>query len=388
MARKGEVFNRFARPRLLRKRISSIETMVGALLILIIFAMAAWLVDQRDRYDPAERDIDIALLEAQSVEDTLYKTSLKRWRDPELEMASSTAVSLGPFDSSLLAGGWRSSGNPQIFDRENLFEKINGQAEQYLKFGFEELMVLSLEHPARGRFLDVFLYDQGTFEGSLGVYQELRGDRPVQQRGSVQYTSNPLGAMGISGSLHFQITADAADAAVEEMTARVLATLSKRDVADALPAGYSFLHLTMGIPFDGIAYQPTNVFQYRFASEFWFASIKDAEDARIFIHAAPSEGEARELYQRLHRELLEDYESIQSADHSVLLRHRFLETHFGLLQEGTRVFGFERHPDGVAAVQLLESLPAILTGAEVREQTDADGEAQEGYHVGEEREYR
>ncbi|HIE72193.1 MAG TPA: glycosyltransferase, partial [Planctomycetes bacterium] len=53
-------------------------------------------------------------------------------------------------------------GRPQTFDTEPLYKKINGQAEQYLKFGFTSLTVLELEHPNDGRSLDVFL---GTSSG-------------------------------------------------------------------------------------------------------------------------------------------------------------------------------------------------------------------------------
>ena len=75
--------------------------------------MTYWLVEQRSNYDPGERDIDIALLVAQSVEDNLYKTPLKRWRDPNLADVGVASVALGPFKPSLLEGGWRAVSTPQ-----------------------------------------------------------------------------------------------------------------------------------------------------------------------------------------------------------------------------------------------------------------------------------
>lgn len=379
MARKGKIFNRLGRPKLLRKVISRTETVVGVVLLLSIVAMAAWLIEQRDHYDPGERDIETSLLVAQSVEDNLYKTSLKRWRDPTLVENGTVLVRLGPFDPSLLSGGWRANGDPQVFDRDHLFEKINGQAEQYLKFGFEKLQVLQLEHPASGRYVDVYLYDQGTFEGGLGVYQEMRGNKPVKQEGSVQYTANSLGAIGICGSLFFQITADEPGAMVEEMTARVVAALSQRNIGGPLPAGYVTLHQGMQIGFDRIAYQPTNVFQYRFASNFWFASIEGAKDARIFMHSAVSDAAAQQLFEQLHRELLEDYHVIDSSPGQLLLKHQFLETFFGLAQEGVHLFGIERQPDRSAAEAQLASLRLRLTGTAPTQDWEADGGDAPGY---------
>ncbi len=379
MARKGKIFNRLGRPKLLRKVISRTETVVGMVLLLSIIAMAVWLIEQRDHYDPGERDIETSLLIAQSVEDNLYKTPLKRWRDPTLAENDTVVVRLGPFDQSLLSGGWRAHGDPQIFDRDNLFEKINGQAEQYLKFGFEELQVLQLEHPASGRYVDVYLYDQGTFEGGLGVYQELRGNKPVRQEGSVQHTTSSMGAIGICGSLFFQITADEPGAMVEEMTARVVASLSERNIDDSLPDGYATLHQEMQIEFDRIAYQPTNVFQYRFASNFWFASIEGDEVARIFIHSAVSDAAAQQLFEQLHRELLEDYDVIDSSPGQILLKHQFLETYFGLAQEGIHLFGIERHSDRLAAEAQLASLRLQLTGPVPTQELEADGGDEPGY---------
>ena len=379
MARKGKIFNRLGRPKLLRKMISRTETVVGVVLLLSIIAMTVWLVEQRDHYDPGERDIETSLLVAQSVEDNLYKTPLKRWRDPTLVENGTVVVRLGPFDPSLLSGGWRANGDPQLFDRDNLFEKINGQAAQYLKFGFEKLQVLQLEHPTSGRYVDVYLYDQGTFEGGLGVYQELRGNKPVRQEGSVQYTSNSLGAIGICGSLFFQITADESGAMVEEMTARVVTSLSQRNIDDSLPDGYATFHQGMQIEFDRIAYQPTNVFQYRFASNFWFASIEGDEDARFFIHSAVSDAAAQQLFEQLHRELLEDYDVIDSSPGQLLLKHQFLETYFGLALEGVHLFGIERHSDRSAAEAQLASLRLRLTGPVPTQDWEADGGDEPGY---------
>ena len=46
------------RPKLLRKVISRTETVVGAVLLLSIIAMTVWLIEQRDHYDPGERQIE------------------------------------------------------------------------------------------------------------------------------------------------------------------------------------------------------------------------------------------------------------------------------------------------------------------------------------------
>ena len=380
MAKKGKVFNRLERPRLLRKEISTTETAVGVLLLLVILGMIYWLVEQRSNYDPGERDIDIALLVAQSVEDNLYKTPLKRWRDPNLGDLSEAPVALGPFDPSLLEGGWRSVSTPQTFEADTLYEKINGQADQYVKFGFQKLTVIELEHRGTGRFLDVFLYDQGTFEGSLGVYQEQRGGRATEQFEGVHYTPNVIGAIGMSGRVFFHIIADAPDKSIEVMTRRVVMALARLGQQGVPPTGFEILNSGLGVPFEQIGYQPSNVFQYRFAQHFWFGDLEGTEDARIFVHTAKTPSDARQLYDKLLAELLEDYDVIESAPTHTFLQHRFLKTYFGLRHEGASVFGVEKHPQAEGVAVALKRLQTTLAGDGDGPKSREDLEGEDGYH--------
>lgn len=380
MAKKGKIFNRLGRPRLLRKEISIIETGVGVLLLLVILGMTYWLVEQRTNYDPGERDIDTALLVAQSVEDNLYKTPLKRWRDPSLADQTAAPVGLGPFDPSLLNDGWRSVSTPQTFEADTLYEKINGQADQYVKFGFQKLTVIELEHPPAGRLLDVYLYDQGTFEGSLGVYQEQRGGRATEQFEGVHYTPNAIGAIGMSGRIFFHIIADAPDRSIETMTRRVVMALARLGQQGAPPAGFETLNSALEIPFSNIGYQPTNVFQYRFAQNFWFGDLEGTDDVRIFIHTAISPNDARQLYDKLLAELSEDYEVIESAPTHALLKHNFLKTYFALMYEDASVFGVEKHPEAEAASAVLKRLQIRLSGEGAATKNREDLNSEDGYY--------
>lgn len=367
MARKKlpdkRIFNKLKRPKLLRQEISGGETVAGVLLLVAIVGMSFWLHAQRDEYDPGERDIDTAVLVAQSVEDDLYKVPLKRWRDPSLGAGSAAPVDLGPLDPSLLAGGWRSTSTPHIFDDDTLYEKINGQAEQYRKFGFEKLTVIELANPGAGRTLDVFLYDQGTFEGCLGVYEEQRGGRPVVESDGVYYTKNPLGAIGMSGRIFFHAIGDTPDPTIDFITERVVKAIG--DFVGTTAPGiarseFIILNRGLGAPFEDIAYQPTNVFQYRFCRNFWFARIDDAENARLFVHAAGSAAAARELFEKLTGELLQDYSAVESEAPGVMLKHDFLKTFFGLRCQGEYVFGVEKHPRLPGAILALDRLQGVL----------------------------
>lgn len=342
MAKKGEVLNNLGRPKLLRKEIPAGEALVGAGLLLCLAGMGVWLKEQRTNYDPGERDIDTALLVEQSVEDNLYRIPLKRWRDPSLGGDEAAPLDVGPFSTDILVGGWTSPSTPKTFVPDTLYEKINGQAEQYLKFGFEDLTVIEFEHPEVGCAVDVFLYDQGSFEGSLGVYGNQRGQRDVAVLEEVRYSPHAMGAIGMCGEIFFHVTGDSAVPAVEEMTQRVVSALAKSSGEDLIPPGFRRLNEDLGVPFAQIAYQPVNVFQYRFAERFWFGRPDEGSDERLFIHEAESAEAAAWLFERLHKELLADYKALPTEGGEVMLQHNFLDTYFCLMQDGEMVFGVER----------------------------------------------
>jgi len=364
MARKGKVLNNLGRPKLLRKEIPTGEALVGVVLLLLIVWMGIWLGDQRTNYDPGERDIETSLLVAQSVEDNLYRIPLKRWRDPSLGDVGAAPVELGPFPPSILEGGWRTSSTPKVFVPENLYEKINGQAEQYLKFGFEDLTVVELEHPGEGCAVDVFLYDQGSFEGSLGVYGNQRGDKDVMELAGVRYSPHSMGAIGMIGETFFHVTGDSSGPAIDDMTQRVVEALAGHGQVGEVPSGFRKLSKDLGIPFAQIGYQPVNAFQYRFAERFWFGKADASSDERIFIHEADSTGEAEALFKRLKGELLADYKAVSAEADEVLLQHNFLETFFYLMRQGEMVFGIERAPEQESAALAMARLQDSFIGRE------------------------
>ncbi|MCH2106150.1 MAG: hypothetical protein MK291_05865 [Planctomycetes bacterium] len=365
MAKKGKVLNNLGRPKLLRKEIPAGEALVGVALLLSLVGMGVWLGDQRTNYDPGERDIETSLLVEQSVEDNLYRIPLKRWRDPSLGGGDEAPMDVGPFSKDILAGGWTPASTPKTFVPDTLYEKINGQAEQYLKFGFEDLVVVELEHPEEGCAVDVFLYDQGSFEGSLGVYGNQRGDRDVAELEEVRYSPHAMGAIGMRGEIFFHVTGDSAVPAVEEMTQRVVEALAAEGGEDVIPPGFRRLNEDLGVPFAQIAYQPVNVFQYRFAERFWFGKPDPSSDERLFIHEADSADAATALFEKLHEELLADYKSLPTEDGEVLLQHNFLDTFFCLMREGEMVYGVERAQAREDAALAMARLQGSFGGEEV-----------------------
>jgi len=64
--------------------------------------------------------------------------------------------------------GWSKTGETLIFDRDNLFEHINGASEFYFSYNFRKLYVTSYEK--EGSELSIEIYDQGDEINAYGIY--------------------------------------------------------------------------------------------------------------------------------------------------------------------------------------------------------------------------
>jgi hypothetical protein len=268
-------------------------------------------------------------------------------------------VDLGIFPTGLLDGGWTMDGRVETYDAENLYEKINGAAEQYLAFGFRELHYVTLSD-GEG-YLTIELYDQGEFPNALGIFSAQRdAAREILTDGPVWYYPTPAGAVGGTGKYYFKISGDNAGPAVTAKARELIQLLSGLPAAaGGTPQPYAILTERLGLTIDRIAYQKSDVFQYEFLGDVWFGAADGAGETRWFIHEADGEAEARALFARLVEEQLYDYEELERNEDSVLLEHQFLETVFGARRRGALLFGVEGAEHSAGARALLDRLDEV-----------------------------
>jgi hypothetical protein len=342
--------------RVIRTRISRAEVAFGAAFLVLVVLAAAWVAAQRDNYDPSERDISFDVLAEDSVEDTLYRRPLRRWVEPGSEGAASPVLDLGIFPADLLDGGWSLDGRVETYDADTLYEKINGAAEQYMAFGFRQLHYATLARD--GRFLNVELYDQGSFPNALGIFSAQRdANREVRRDGSVYFYDTPAGAVGGVDQYYFKISGDRAEEAIREKAFRLAAGLGRLPGSgDPTPRGYAILTDGLGLPMDRVAYQRNDAFQYEFFTDVWFGRIEAGEDARFFVHQARDGRQARTIYDQLLEEQSFDYADLERGDGFAVLRHLYLETVFAVRVHGDLVLGVEGAADETAAREYLRRL--------------------------------
>jgi hypothetical protein len=333
---------------------------VGVAVVLV--ASGVWVLDQRDAYDPSERDISMAVMEQSSVEDTLYKAPLQLWSDPSLTTASS-GPNLGIFPASILEGDWTPTSRLQEFTEDTLYEKINGAAEQFLSFGFEKLHYVALSQPDNKLELGLELYDMGEAQNAQGIFGAQRGDdREVLHLAKAMYYPTGSGAVARIGKYYVKIAGN--EARVQEKAEQLVAALESLGGAEAeKPLPIAVLERA-GVPEAGMAFQKSDVFQFAFAEEFWFGAPEGAGDMKYYVHEASSDDAAKTLFDELlaaHTEW--DYEPVEQDETHAVLKHKFLETYLTLHRRGALVFGVEYAPDAEVAKQADATLTEAIANA-------------------------
>lgn len=355
------VFNPLKR-KVLRKRILPSETRFSIAFIIFLVASGVWILAQRGNFDPADRDISIEVLENDSVVDTLYQRPLKLWQEPGSAVGGMASANLGLFPPSVLDGGWTVDGRVETYDPENLYEKINGAAEQYLSFGFQKLHYVTLSDGEN--FVTVEVYEQGSFPNTLGIFAAQRDERrAVTTEGDTFYYPTPVGAVGGLGRYYFKIAADGtAEPAVTKAKALLGVLAGLPAGASSTPRATTVLMNDLGVPFERLAYVPTDAFQYDFATDFWFGTTESASDVRFFIHEASDSDAARLMFRRLVEEQAYEYSAVEQTGDRAVFQHDFLKTFFAIEVSGRFIYGVDGSSERQSADSGIQKIRGVLNG--------------------------
>lgn len=103
---------------------------------------------------------------------------------PTVETASvdaedeATKTLVDALSASGLPGTWMPQGDPELYDIENLYDLVDGQADAYFVYGFEQVAVRSFEN-ASGDTLRVEIWRTATPADAYGLYSAYRSGTPV-----------------------------------------------------------------------------------------------------------------------------------------------------------------------------------------------------------------
>jgi hypothetical protein len=355
------------RPRkVFRHYIGTSELAFSAFFVMFTVAMGAWFFLQRDNYNADDRDISMEILLAQQVEDHLWEPPLKRWTEPgafgEMPVGggAAPAIDLKIFPASVLSDGWVDDSRVEVFNKDNLADKINGQETQYKAYGFQSLHFLGITQPDKDLVVNIELYDMGSFQNALGIFAAQRtAGSTVEKHGNAYLYLTEVGALGIADKYYFKFSGNQESELIRAHALKVVQDFAGSLDNSSMPKGFALL-ADLGVDFAGIEYVPEDVFKYAFAKDFWFGRPAGDSKRAYFVHDAASEEEAVKLIDQILEEHAWDYTLVSREGTRAVMQHNFLKNYFSIDHSGTLVYGVDQAPDEQDASQSLETLAAKL----------------------------
>lgn len=344
--------------RVLRKQIPFVENFSGLLLLGGLTLLIVWFLTQKENFDPRERDLSLEQLLQKKAGPQMYNVPFKPWIEPGTAPAVTTE-NLGLFPQTILAQGWQISSRLKQFEAGNLYEKINGEAEKFIRQGFLSLHYIALKsktNPAEE--IAIELFDQGNLGGSLGIFADHRSeDKILEEEGPVIYFRTSAGAIGRKDQYFFRVAGNQSTKTIQDKSSQLMKAFAELPASgEAIPQEFRILNDVLGLSPKWISYQKQNVFQYDFVENFWFGQIKKGSRARIFIHEAASAEAARLLFDDILAEHSYDYQIVEEEHNRVLMFHEFLKNYFVIHYAGPFVFGMENTVDQNQGTSFLKTM--------------------------------
>ncbi len=94
------------------------------------------------------------------------------------------------FPESACADGWILDGKVAIFDKDTLFDRINGESELFFPYGFQKLAYARYENKQNPKVaLDIDVYRMGSLIDAFGIFANYRrkddADMPIGAEGTI-----------------------------------------------------------------------------------------------------------------------------------------------------------------------------------------------------------
>lgn len=101
---------------------------------------------------------------------------------------------VNPFLKRFKLEGFEQANTLAVYNKENIFDYINGEAEVYFPFGFQLLCVQSYRESNTGAQMIMEAYDMGTTDGAQGVFRRYSQERgsTVKGLGESAWTDNQI----------------------------------------------------------------------------------------------------------------------------------------------------------------------------------------------------
>lgn len=257
------------------------EVWLGIIVLGTTIALCVSLVvhTRMDGFEPLF-EIDEALLQRTASGKTLEPLTL-----PRFELAN-----------------WSPARGVRVFSRDTLYEKINGRADLYLQYKFEQLTFATyLRDNDPDLNIEVWAYDMGAAENARGIFQAEQSEQPdpvdVGQGG---YRSGDS-IFFWKGSLYVNVMT------LDDSLGEACLNLANK-IAEGIQADASSDWFTIALPetnlvADSRGYEAEDAFSLGFLSNVYTASYpvefdSAQQEVMHFVHQTESPAAAKEMLKR------------------------------------------------------------------------------------------
>ncbi len=274
-------------------------------------------------------------------------------------------------DAALLAlipmiDGWTATEKPRSFFPDTLYEYIDGAAESYIGYDFEELAVAEFSQAGTTASLTLEIYDMGDTLDAFGIYSAERfPDNRTVDIGTHGYIEGEV-LNFVAGPNYVKLLCFNGG----EPTASILEAFARK-VAAAAGAKGAIPALFSVFPRDGLVpnsekYIRRNVMGFDFLSDGYVVSYKaDGAEFEGFVIEPDKAQDPAALLKRLLDFFTRDGQAVEPSAAGYRVRNKYAQNLF-LGIAGDRLCGINRVPDGSerAGSALFERLAeAVKKGA-------------------------
>ena len=262
---------------------------------------------------------------------------------------------------------WPMDGRVSLFDKDSLFDHINGESELYFPYGFEVLAFARYvnRHDPQSAF-DADIYKMGSLLDAFGMYANYRRKADADVSVGVEGTASSSQLLFYQDRYFVRLQASGTTNPGPDIFLACARAISEKLPPNSGRPKELEAFFIPGIEPKSMRYFAQSLLGYDFFRRGIVAdAILDDEQFQVFMVFEDSRGAARKAFDRYLEYLKASEKNIRISR----MRHRiFLEArdplygNVGVEQAGRYIFGAVRIKDASGAQQLIEKLYKRIAG--------------------------
>jgi hypothetical protein len=199
---------------------------------------------------------------------------------------------------------WTLTPTPEVFNRDNLYERINGAAPLYLENNFQEMSSIEYTTPQNGgQYITLQIYRHATPEDAFGMYASERStDMTFYNHIGAEAQGDDYGLYFYIASLYIKISFSDATPYLQKTGLEIAKKISRRIDPDAdYPPAFAAFPAEGKIPHTA-AYITQNYIGHQFLKPAYVTDYEqEGRKFQLFLINAPSPDEARQILGQYYR---------------------------------------------------------------------------------------